>query len=124
MEDDRYYTINLEDLLAGAFIATDLSRNRFISWEKLGEYEHLVGEYMKKGSHRWRFDLGRNQTSWVLYYGRDFYEEISIEGRPGILLKQGVTKDQIRNKYMGYIGLPVLKALTSDQCTKVFEQLQ
>lgn len=36
---EGYYTITLEDLLAGAFLAININQNRFLSYSKLSDYE-------------------------------------------------------------------------------------
>ena len=113
---EGYYTITLEDLLAGAFLAININQNRFLSYSKLSDYEKKVGEFMKRNGYKCRFDLGRNQTSWVLYYNSDYFEELSIDNKLGILLKSNITKDDIRRKFTGYLGLPVLKALYDKSC--------
>ena len=116
---EECYTITLEDLLAGAFIAIDINQNRFISYNKLSDYEKKVGEFMKRNGYEYRFDLGRNQTNKVLYYNSDYFEELSINDKLGILLKSNITKDDIKRKFTGYLGLPVLQALYDKSCIRV-----
>lgn len=116
-----YYTLTLEDLLGGAFTTMDLQNNRFVAYKDLDEYANRIIKYLEKEGIHCRLQWGRNETSCVLYYYADYFEEVPINGIVGIMLKTNITKEQIARKFTCYLPLKMLLALRDKSCIEVFE---
>ena len=113
--------ITLDDLLGNAFIAIDLTKSRFVSYRDIDEYAKRIIQKMKDRNQDCWLDLGRNQTSWVLSDYKDYFEEISIYGYKGVLLKSGITKEDLREKFSGYLPIDLLLSMRDEWCVEVFE---
>ena len=118
------YRIDLEDLVANAFItlmrSNKLSEQRFISYYDIDRFGSSIIKALEEQGLHGRLYLGREQTENFLYYHEKYFHEIQKGDWTGIQLKSDITEQDLLEKYVGYLPLKLLLAIRSDTACSVF----
>ena len=116
------FRIELEDLASNAFItlmrAKKLNRQRFISYADIDKYANGVLNALKEKDLSGRLDLGRNQTSWFLYYENKYFVEDYSGDMCGLRLNANITEKDLIDRYVGCLPLDLLLAFRSNTAIK------
>jgi len=105
------YRIQLEDLLANAFIEKlklDDS-NRFISYKEIDRYSGEMMKFLYEKGEDVELYLSRDNTNNVLKKYCNYF----IETVDGIILKSDITIDDLINNFRGYLSLFLMKEYIS-----------
>lgn len=116
------YEITFEDLLGNAFIATDINYNRFIPYYKLDNYAKCLVEYFTNKGIPCKVVWNRDRKDWILYYYSSFFQEITVNGIKGVLLKDNVSEDILRENFSSYLSVEMLVAFRDENCIKIFKR--
>ena len=106
--------IEIEDLVANAFINVLPKDNnkRFISYKEIEYYGDKVVEYLKnEKEEKASFNLSRATTNEMYHKYADYFEEQIKDGYYGVHLKDEIERQELIEKFCGYLNLDVLLAL-------------
>ncbi len=106
------FKIGIEDLVANALIEnlkTDATK-KFVSYNEIESYGAKVVKFLTDEQNEAILIFSRANTNQMLHDYSDFFEEIEIENKLGIKLKETATLDSLISTFRGYLTLTLLKA--------------
>ena len=115
------YFIGIEDLAANALITLMSSdqEKRFVSYSDLEEYGNMVMQILTSKGKKAIFILSRKSTTVFFCDYSNIFEEIESNNQKGISLKEGVTVDDLIDRFRGYLSLDLLLAFTDHRSAEV-----
>ena len=116
------FIIDLEDLASNAFItllrAGKLNKQRFISYADIDVYGNGVLQALEEKQLSGRLNLGRDQTFQFLHYESEYFTEDRLGNICGLRLNDGITENDLLDRYIGYLPWKLLAAFRSDTAVK------
>ena len=114
------FYIGIEDLAANALIELlQKEENRsFITYKELERYGTQVVRLLSERGEKAVLLLSRENTNAMFRDYSDFFEEVSLDGKLGIRLKEGKDRKALIIQFRGYLALDVLMALVDERSVK------
>ena len=107
--------IELDELAANALIAVQKSGRRFVSYRAMEEYGLCVADILREKGIRMILSLSRDRTERVLQDKSELFKEEIVGGERGISLREGKSRDDLIDKYTGYLLVDILLAFQDEQ---------
>lgn len=107
--------IELDELAANALIAVQKSGRRFVSYRAMEEYGLCVADILREKGIRMILSLSRDRTERVLQDKSELFKEEIVGGERGISLREGKSRDDLIDKYTGYLPVDILLAFQDEQ---------
>lgn len=89
------FVIEIEDLVANAFIETPPTKNRFLSYDKIEAYGKNVAEVLFCNGDHAKLILSRENTRAMYNNWSEFFEEKTEGGKRGVHLCNEVRVDDL-----------------------------
>lgn len=115
------FYIGIEDLAANALIELmKKNENRTITYQELESYGSAVVSLLNAQGEKAILVLSRDNTNAMFRNYSDFFREVEENGMPiGISLKNGVSLENLIDRFRGYLALDVLLAFINENSIKV-----
>lgn len=111
--------IGIEDLVANALIeVVEKSEQREVLFKQLDEYGARVIKYLNDKQEQAVLVLSKERTNIFLHDYSEYFELISKGIDEGIRLKEGITVDQLWEKFRGYLSVDVMLAFMDENTVK------
>ncbi len=111
--------IGIEDLVANAFIElVDNSKKKEIMLSQINDYGAKVVKLLLAEGKKAVLILSEEKTHVFLHDYSDYFELFSTDEGEGLRLKQGITVDQLWEKFRGYLSFDVMMAFMNEQSVK------
>lgn len=109
------YYIGIEDLAANALIALLQSKKKekFVSYKELENYGQKVVQVLNKKGEKAILILSRDSTNALFRNYSDLF--IESEEKDGIKLIEGITEEELIEKFRGYLSWDVLLAFVDKE---------
>ena len=114
------FYIGIEDLAANALIELlqQEEKRDFITYDELENYGTQVVKILSEKGEKAVLLLSRDHTNAMFRDYSDFFEEVSLDGKLGIRLKEGKDRKALIIQFRGYLALDVLRALVDERSVK------
>lgn len=103
--------IGIEDLVANALIElVEKSEKREVLFKQLDEYGAKVIKYLNDKQEQAVLVLSKERTNEFLHDYSEYFELFSSGMDEGIRLKEGISVNQLWEKFRGYLSVDVMLA--------------
>ena len=108
------YNIKIEDLAPNALIKAVQMGKNFLTFREVEEYGARVVANLNKKSEGAVLLLSRDRTEefWEEYAA--FFQKKCVDGEQGIEVKEGITVEDLIERFRGYLALDVLMAFVDE----------
>ena len=115
------YYIGIEDLVANALIEiVDKTKNRSVSFKKLNEYGAIIIRTLNSQNKESILLLSRDKTDDFIHNCTEYFTiREDDQGESFIILNDGITTDQLREKFRVNLSFNVLLAFINKQSLEV-----
>lgn len=103
--------IGIEDLAANALIELmEKSKKKYVLFKELDNYGACVIDLLNAQGEQAVLILSKERTNEFLHDYSDYFELVKVESNEGIQLRDGITVEQLWEKFRGYLSIDVMKA--------------
>ncbi len=111
--------IGIEDLVANALIELmEKSQKRSVLFKDLDNYGACVIKLLNEKGEQAVLLLSKQRTNEFLHDYSDYFELLDVDGDEGIQLCEGVSTEQLWEKFRGYLSIDVMKVFMSRQAVQ------
>lgn len=111
--------IGIEDLVANALIELiEKSEKKYVFFKELDDYGACVINLLNDQGEQAVLILSTQRTNEFLHDYSDYFELFSKEGNEGIQLREGITVDDLWERFRGYLSVDVMKAFMNQQAIR------
>lgn len=111
-----YMYIGIEDLVANAIIElVEKSEKREVLFSELNKYGATVIKILSEENKKAVLILSKERTREFLHDYSDYFELFSNGSEDGICLKDGITVDELWEKFRGYLSIDVMMAFMNER---------
>lgn len=107
------FYVKIDELAPNAFIyySNTNPEIKFLSYTAIYEYTGEVAQILRGMNHGLYLCWDRDATHNFLYRNSDYFKEAVRDGYHGVLLKDGITIDNLIGRFTGYLPLDLYFAL-------------
>jgi len=111
-----YMYIGIEDLVANAIIElVEKSEKREVLFSELNKYGATVIQILSEENKKAVLILSKERTRDFLHDYSNYFELFSNGSEEGIRLKDGITVDELWEKFRGYLSIDVMMAFMNER---------